>query len=151
MIRHIWSVLCSKSSIDKDTNNVSLFEVLEQVSFNVKGPYAEKAKKIARNEHIVAPFNFEVVTLLDRESPRGEPEVALKAGIVDPAGKTLGNFDHLVRFVEGKRRMRVVMKIIGMPVNKSGVYRVMIMLKEQGGGDYKIVAEIPLEVTIGFN
>ena len=34
MINHAWTVICEKSIIDRDTNNVSL-DVLEQVNFKM--------------------------------------------------------------------------------------------------------------------
>ena len=32
MIEHAWSVLCTRSVTDRESNNISLFEVIEQIS-----------------------------------------------------------------------------------------------------------------------
>lgn len=65
MIDHVWSILCGKSTTDRETNNLSLFEVIEQI--NVLGPLPEPAAKMA------LPMPFELVSLWCRANP-GEPE-----------------------------------------------------------------------------
>ena len=36
MIEHIWSVLCSRSVIDSETNNVSIQDVIEHIIINAE-------------------------------------------------------------------------------------------------------------------
>jgi hypothetical protein len=38
MIQHVWSVLCSRSLIDRETNNITLFEAIEQVKIGQRPP-----------------------------------------------------------------------------------------------------------------
>jgi len=53
MLEHIWSVLCSRSVIDSETNNVSIQDVIEQITIN-----AEPA------ENGFLPFPMELITRL---------------------------------------------------------------------------------------
>ncbi len=34
MIEHVWSVVCAKTATDRQTNTISLFEVIEQINAN---------------------------------------------------------------------------------------------------------------------
>ena len=150
MVRHVWSVLCAKSSIDKETNNVSLFEVLEQLTVNVGKEDVAKAKEAAVTEGFGVPVDFEIVTLLDREVIKGKLGSALTAEIIDPSGKQLRSFSHAFEFTEGKRRMRVQIRAKGFPVTASGMYRLVIRLTEGAEKKGRVVADIPLEVIIAY-
>ena len=56
MIEHIWSVLCTSAVIDKDTNNVTLVQVVERVNVAVQ-PSAGAT----------LPIQMELVTLWGRK------------------------------------------------------------------------------------
>jgi hypothetical protein len=59
MIHHVWTVFCSSSAIDRDTNQVSLFDLIEQVTVQAVEPRAA-------GERGVIPARFQVVTLWTR-------------------------------------------------------------------------------------
>jgi hypothetical protein len=62
MIRHAWSLICTKCITDPDTKNVTLAEVVEQLNIpaNVTFP-------------IIAPFQTDLVSTWYRSDPnRGE-------------------------------------------------------------------------------
>jgi hypothetical protein len=50
MVEHIWTVLCSHAVVDKDTNNVSLHNVIEQV--NVKGTIPAQIGRASCRERV---------------------------------------------------------------------------------------------------
>lgn len=72
MIEHIFSVLCSGVSIDIETNALSLFKVLEQLTV-----YTE------RDQPLQLPIHFELLSLWTRSSAehpcRGKARVTLIA------------------------------------------------------------------------
>lgn len=150
MLKHVWSVICGKSSIDKETNNVSLFDVLEQLSFAASGQDIEQVKETARKDHVVVPFNFEVTSLWERSDVGVDLTVETEITVVDPNNKRLQSFSNTLTFPVGKRRMRVANRISGMPVTESGIYHVVVALKEKEGENYKPYAEIPLEIAVTF-
>ena len=43
-MKHIWSILCRNAIVDKDTNNVSLLNVIERIIFEPKQKLAENKK-----------------------------------------------------------------------------------------------------------
>lgn len=150
MVKHVWSVICSKSSIDKTTNNVSLFEVLEQIQFKVQGPNVMEAKKKAAESHIVAPFSFEIVSLWYRESVTDGKDVDVKLIVSDPKGTPLQEHSHRFSFGEDKKRVRVDLKINGFPVTRSGIYHMMMFRRVAGEAEFDEPIEIPLQVDVNF-
>src|SRR3989338_5214550 len=59
MINHLWSIACSRTSVDRESNNISLFEVLEQLTLS-GGPIQPGKKG-------VVPILFEIVSLWTKE------------------------------------------------------------------------------------
>ena len=56
-IEHVWSVLCEKSVIDSETNNLSLTNILEEIQISLK------EKGIIDSSEKTVPINFELVTM----------------------------------------------------------------------------------------
>jgi len=63
MIKHVWSILCEKSILDQETNNVSITNAIEQLNLSLKG----KPDKLSLKKGIYIPFNLEIVTFLCTE------------------------------------------------------------------------------------
>ncbi len=139
MISHVWSVLCSQTVTDAETNNVSLISVLEELTVTIKdGPGA------------TAPFlrvPMEVVTLWERgdaeQGARGQATV----DVLDATGKRLGRSEMPVD-VSGARRCRSRLVLKGIPITTPGRYLFRVMLREEGDDHSRVVAEIPLEVAV---
>ena len=66
MINHIWTVVCTKSVIDSDTNNISLIDTIERLRINL--PIGQSSNTAPINISI----NFEIVSLWERY-PYEEP------------------------------------------------------------------------------
>ena len=56
-IKCVWGLLCSLSSIDQKTNNISLFNIIEQL--NLPLAYFEQQKKEKRS--LILPMPYEVI------------------------------------------------------------------------------------------
>jgi len=73
-LQHRWSILCRESSIDSQTNNISLFNILEQVGID--------AEVFAEKKGGAIPMNLELVTLwekqVEEEGVDAEVEVELQ-------------------------------------------------------------------------
>jgi len=78
MAEHVWSVLCNRSVVDKDTRQVSLFNVCEAFKVRLLEPFHGKLGMI--------PFHTEVVTLWTRTDPEQEEETTCKCEMVTPGG-----------------------------------------------------------------
>lgn len=81
MICHVWSVLCSKISVDRETNSISLFEILENVEFTTPTALTFPAK---------VPFEATLVNSWARQDPNGPVEGEMRVRLLAPSGDQLG-------------------------------------------------------------
>lgn len=145
MIKHIWSVLCSQSVRDADSQNISLFNVIEQLQVTLMAGAPEDA--VHR-----LPIPLELITLWER----GEWEVDEHApgtvgqstvSVLDPTGRSLAQAQ-MTADLSANRRCRSKLVFGGMPITVSGRYVVQVSLQEEGEGEPSIVAEVPVEVNV---
>lgn len=136
MIQHVWSVLCSKASIDRETNNISLFEVTEQIQ--AQGPADEPG---------VLPCSLELVSLWSRTEPdlpsRGEARIFLRT----PRTANLMPQTQAVDLQE-YRRLRSRLLIPSIPIEGPGIYTFVVECRQQGQEQWVEVASIPLELQM---
>jgi hypothetical protein len=148
MIKHLWSVLARQSLIDPDTNSLTIIEVLEdlRIDIQLKGnPYMSAYDKEQTNAF---PINFELVSTFYRKKRGKAAVVESEIEVVDPTGKSLGDFVNPVEFAPEHYRMRVRGKFNSLGVTKSGVYLFKVYLKEPGTTKRELVSEIPLIVSL---
>jgi hypothetical protein len=139
MIRHVWSVLCSQTVTDAQTNNVSLFNVIEQLAVTIKD----------KPEGSVAflPMPLEVMTLWERGEHEQEAMGKATVDVLDATGERLGGSDMVVDVSKAHRcRSRLLMN--GIRITTSGRYVLRVALREDDDDHSRVVAEIPLEVTV---
>lgn len=140
---HRWSILCTTSSVDTKNNNVSLFNVVEQVQVT-KDPLAKKSGP--KQDRIFVPMRLEFVTLWEKirsdESATGTVEVHLE----DPLGELLQQFRYELSMP--KNRVRNFTTLEGFFVTKEGRYVFKIKAKGSQEDDLQDVGEIPLQVDI---
>lgn len=135
MIDHVWTVLCSRSIIDSESNNVTLQNVVEQL--NISGEPTPEG---------MVPVELEVVTLSARADfalpGRGKGRVRL----VPPSGDSVDVFEFDVDLSKHKRH-RHRGHIRGLSVSGPGRYVFEVELRCQGDTEWSVVAVVPLEVV----
>ena len=126
-IEHVWTILCSSNTIDKDTNNISLYNVIEQLRIDVP------EKELKENKIINVLGSFKLVTLWKRASLSDfkEREIGIEVSLVDPNGKSLMKMNYETKFHQKNRRVRNIMDIKNMLFSKSGEYYFLINLREE--------------------
>ena len=136
MIDHVWTVLCTRSSIDRETNNMSLFEAIEQLTIHDW-----------TGQPGFAPGPFELVSLWARAETdrpcRGEARFLLRT----PGGRTAISQTHEVDLRQ-YRRLRTRRRIPAIPVDGAGLYTFLVELRELDQDQWLQVARIPLEVQV---
>jgi hypothetical protein len=137
VIRHVWTILCSRASIDTETNNVSLFDVIEQL--NIMGPLAEERGQVA--------FPHEIVSLWSRESLEEAGTAESRYTIVAPSGWTTNGPPIQVDLTRTVR-LRVRGRPAAFPVEGPGLYWVVVEARENSRAAWAEVVRIPIEVTI---
>jgi|SRR3989344_7063953 len=143
MLSHIWSLLCNKSLIDTDTNNISIIDVFERVDVNAK--IALKNKQTLR---VNIPVHFELVSFWFREKNNQVIKADVKVDFLNPTKEKIKTFSYKIEIPNNLKRLRSRLKINGLTLYTSGDYFFKIKVKEEGQKNYRIVAEIPLEVNL---
>jgi len=139
-MKHLWSILCSKSIIDANTNSISIMDCLEELRINV--PEDKK------NDKLLLPIEYEIVSFWLNENNNKDNNFFLKIDLYDPNEKKLGEFVNLFTFPKDKKRLRTRIITKGLPFTKEGIYTFVVMLKEKRNKPYTEIISLPLDVYI---
>lgn len=145
-IKHIWSVLCRESVINKDDNNISINGILEQLSVFLS-PIKETGKL---PEKFGIPMNYEIVSMWQRSKDVESAKAEIEYVFVDSENKDLFKSTQMIDIPKTSRRFRSRMKITGMPLAREGDYTFKVKIKEEGWDVFRLAAELPLEVKINL-
>lgn len=141
-MKYISAVLCEKSTIDSETNNISLYNCLEKYTIGIPN-------NMPKSDFINVPVSYEVVSFWVDESDNKAWSGEILIEFYDPQVKKLKEFNmDLSQFSKTGKRLRARQRISGMAVSGSGDYLFKIKYRENKGKEYSIVAEIPLEIVI---
>lgn len=138
MISHVWTVICSRSVIDEASKNISLMDIVEQVTIS-----AESAKQ----KETLLPMPFEVVTLWAKEAATGKSETEARLRLLSPEGKRNPS-PNLSR-----RSSRTSPNAHSNPCSRPticgrGDVQFCVDLRRQDGETWREVAHIPLQIQI---
>jgi hypothetical protein len=135
MIQHVFSVLCMRAVIDRESNNLSLFEVIERLT----AP--------AGNNEGLLNIQVDLVSVWSRsnlvEACRGRARMRIQS----PDGTALGDaviYDvDLTAFV----RARNTIRFGALPFKGTG-YHFFIIEKETEEDNWQEVGKLPLELAL---
>lgn len=134
MIRHAFSVLCGKSSIDSETNTVSILEVLEQLTIFTDIP-----------DHINLPIQFELFSLWTRENKDLPEQGQMRIHFCDPSNICKNQTESLVDLTTAIF-YRTRIKVNGLELVGPGMYKYIIELRQNNKEEWETVAQLPLLV-----
>lgn len=134
MIQHAWTVLCSRSSIDSESNTLSLFEVVEEVTLDglITKPGA-------------IPGPFDLVSLWSRARLDSPVEAETRWSLVSPTGKSLMEVAATIDLSQF-HRVRARTRLAAVVIDSPGLYWFRGEAREAGAGEWTEVARVPLEV-----
>src|SRR6266542_2525413 len=139
MIEHIWSVLCSRSIIDSETNSISLLDILEQLQI--------ASAPIPDGGVINVTFNFELVSLWNRgrdnEPSRGRGRILVQ----NPSHTIIGQSEFEID-LSSHQGMRTRTKSPGLPVQQAGRHFFVIQFQGHSETEWREVAHIPLDILL---
>jgi len=147
MIKHIWSVLCRSSSVDLKTNNISLFDVFERLEVSLTIP---KDKKVPKFKKINLPVDYQIVSLWTHDQKK-QNEIKIKIIFENPSGVKTDLVNKELILPSDKKRMRDIIKIQGIVLEKSGTYTFRLQAKEKKDNEFQNISELPLEIIINEN
>jgi hypothetical protein len=133
MINHIWTVLCTRTITDKETNNISLFNVIEQVTV-----------KDEPKPNGVLQLPFEICSLWVRSDPTLPEQGLVRILYSEPSGNSKQMVEYPVD-LRNHERSRNVIKVSGIPISDPGRHFFRVELKI-GEKDWTEVSSLPLTV-----
>lgn len=146
MIKHIWTVLCQKSVIDNQSNNLSLIDVFEELKVNYSTPSSvSNSLEVTR---INVPISYEIVSLWLRDNYDKDENVEIRAIFIDPTGKELKSFDQSVVMKAKLIRYRTRLRVQGIGLTVPGIYTFEIKIKDNNRDNFRSVASVPLDVKM---
>jgi hypothetical protein len=132
MPKHVFTLAALGHTVDAQTNNISLFSILEQIG----GPTLP----------LTLP-SFVILTLWQRNEGEEGMKYVQRTSLVDPDGNE--TFHQDADFEMPKPRHRIFLAVAGAPFKKSGVHQIKVWLRRSDERDWqKDVASYPIEVRL---
>ncbi len=133
--KNLWTIASISSSIDRDNNTLSLFDILEELTLQVNGPMPEQA---------VIPVNHHIVSLWEREEAETPHTLKFKVVLRDPLNKILHENNAEVVLAAEHKRARFRAQFNGFPVSVPGMYRYEIVSRETN----ETIGAVSIEVKV---
>ena len=137
MARHIWTVLCTKSITDSSSNNMTLFDVTEQLNVSPATPLHGTK---------VVPIQLQLVSLWTRDDLQRPENAQGRITHVDVDGTHLRTWEVEIDLVE-KRRRRVIMGLGSLPITAAGEQEFRVEC-QRADDVWEVVARVPLEINV---
>ena len=141
-IEHIWSIICSSSSIDAEKNNITLFNVIErvQVSVHKEQPTPPLDSKKMLN------MPFELISMWKKSDLEESVNAEGEAVLLDPHGQKIGSLKFPIQIKGAIRRLRTRLQFNNLVFTVAGDYTWQIWVRIDGV-EY-VAGQVPLEVVL---
>lgn len=137
----IWAVLCEGTSTDQETNNVSLFNILEEIHFPEPPDQSQEPDRFP-----ITPVRFTLMALFSRTSVDEAEKSTARLVIGFPDSGPPDILPEFVVDLESAHRNRVKLNFGGLPVRGEGEYRFEIQ-SPSGNYEWFRLFEIPLQIS----
>jgi hypothetical protein len=147
-IQHIWTVICSQSTIDSESNNLTLVNVIERIGIRVPASEIKKMREKGAKK-IAFPTPLEITSLLRNNAYKKAAVFDFRVRMLDELGKTVTNVvEQKIALKEGIKNIRIRNKFNAIAVEQGGDYWFVVELKSVEENSYKEVASVPLQIEI---
>lgn len=137
----LWGLICSMSAIDQQNNNISLFNIINQINV----PFGTFGKE----KDFISPRPHELMVVFRRVVPSklctNVLVLDVKVSLIDPLGKALSEMLVPIKFDAGKRIMRFRFQIPGFKLTNPGDYVYRVETRQPSSDQMEKVSEIPFE------
>lgn len=140
MIEHIWTVVCSMSVIDRETNNLSLFNIIEQLNILAQ-PQSDMTLQLTLN----------VVTLWGRVDYAIPAQGSSRITFLSPLGEAIGQVEGEIDLSKHERLRMFRRFPLGLNLKDSGRYCFRIELRMKDEEHWLTVANVPLQVVVDIS
>ena len=135
MIDHIWSIVCQHSILDRDTNLLSIINVIEELTIKEQ-PEPEKSLGIV----------LELTSLWVRSDFNVPGQGFARYVFASPSGQSIKEIEvdiDLTKF----ERLRSRGQFIGLSLLESGRYNFRVEFRENKEEEWKQISSIPIKVN----
>lgn len=141
-MKHVWSILCKKASIDSQTNSLSIFDVIDKLTItqNTTAPVEVPAE-------FVMPLEFQLATLIS-DIPKKNRKPVIKVSLFNAKNELMGETDNQLDVPDDARSLRSVIVFDAIKIKGEGIYTFNVSLRASNKEQFEVVANIPLEVEI---
>lgn len=146
-MKNLWSVVCYKGVIDKETNQISLIDVMDTITLAPE--HKERLEnELVKHEIVLLPVKMQLVGLWERTN-RDQPEVGeVRGRLIAPNGKVVAEHLMPINLVDHVA-WRFIIKFPAFPYTGLGVYPLVIHWRSKGGKRWKKEVELGVTVTFG--
>jgi hypothetical protein len=140
MIEHVYTIICTKTATDSETNQLTLIDVIEEIGVQVteEPPPPEQL--------IIVPLEAVIVSYWVKTSEDGVNRGRVKLSIRAASGKEFHGEGEFVVDLSQAAGTRASGKIGGVPFSGEGLYLLRVMLQRDGEADWSEVGKYPFRV-----
>ena len=138
----LWAFLCRSSAIDVDTNNISLFNILEDIDI----PFEPPTREADGNSRAMAIGSFELVVAASRDNPEVGERVPTRVNLYFPDGSPPETLLELDIDLTSTERYRFRLGLPGLPIGGRGTYTFAIEMQLDEPGVWPRAHEVSLDL-----
>ena len=140
-MKHIWTILCQKSSIDIENNLLSIFNCVEELNLIV-----DRSK--LPSGQLVVPADFQLISYWSIDNAKKGNTLEVKYQFIDPKGDVLNEYADNFEIKKDFLRFRNRTNIHGLAITEAGRYVIKVLQKKEGKKSFDAVMELPLDVNV---
>jgi len=147
MAKHIWSILSKRTIIDRDSNLLSFYDVLEAINLSGPGP-----KEYKKGSEVNISLDHSLTTFWVGSVLEVQEKINTRVTIIAPDKKIINRKMIEIDLTKQKRH-RSIMNFRNFIVRGPGTYnyKVDIEVKKNKRKSWRNVANIPMEVIFHSN
>ena len=134
MIDHVWTAVCSRVVVDRDSKNLSIQNTLDRVT--IQGEPIPKT---------LLPMPFEVVTMWTRADPDLPARGSMRMQMLFPSGKVFETREADIAVMKHLNH-RYRNRFAGLPAVEAGRHVFTVELRNEGEEQWHQVAAVPLMI-----
>ena len=139
----VWAMLCENFAQDKNTNMVSVFNIIEEIRV-LEAPPTSDPWEMAQ----MVSYPFKLLALLARSVQNVQEHGSARVRMVGPDGITEISEEVEVNLSDFSM-FRLWFNYLGLPVSSGGTYQFLLDCKAMDG-DWENHFEVPIQVKLGL-
>lgn len=132
----LWAILCKSASIDQQSNQLSIFNIVENTTISKSPtPITPLSKLTEFTQKTQVKLEHNLVVQFERLFSESDEEFTtdIELKVTDPDNEVTIKNELPFTFEKGKNRMRIIITLDSLVVTKSGKYTYFISAKDSTG------------------